>query len=340
MRKITVITLLFVLSLHSFGGFKLDLDFGSGKKYFKQAEKLYNQGKYAQAIPFYQKFLEKKKNANNLNALYRISVCFMELGKPEKGIVYAERLYKLKGTELNYAVLYAEYLVALNRLKEAITVYNSVIALYPEDYLSYVRLGELYVNTGDLKKARTMWLKALKLKDKPYEALSLLSQSYLKVEKNKLMAYYYARKLYEISPEDKKPSVGRMLDKIAGKFKTDFENYYMLKSCTEKAQSFYAKGEYKKAFDMLKGCEELDNAGTDFFKFFAEVSFKTENYRKAVELYKKCLALGEESGEIYLKLAECYLKIGDKKLAKANLKLAANFPEVKEKALTLLNSIK
>ncbi len=337
MRKIVVLLgFLFVLNLYA--GFSLS-DLGSGKKYFKSAEKLFNQGKYAQAITFYQKFLSKKKNRNHETALYHISICFMELGMPDRGFPYIQRLYKLKGTDLKYAVLYAEYLVQLDKLQDAINVYRGIITLYPEDYLSYVRLGELLVNNGQLKEARTMWLKAVKLRDKPVEAYSLLSESYLKVEKNKLMAYYYGRKLLEVAPAEKKEEIKKMLDSIAGDFKMDFEQYYFLKTCKEDAKECMEKSDYQCAYNALEKCEDADNVDEEYLLMFARVCKKLENYAKAIEIYKKCLALGMESGNVFLELAKCYLKTGNRELAKANLKLALNYPDVKDKALKLLNSI-
>ena len=337
MRKIAVLfTLLFVFNLYA--GFSLK-DLGSGKKYFKNAEKLFNQGKYAQAITFYQKFLAKKKNENNEKALYHISVSFMEIGMPDKGFPYIKKLYDLKGTNLKYAILYAEYLVQLNKLRDAINVYKKIVSNHPDDYLSYVRLGELFVNDGQLDKAREMWLKAVKLNEKPVEAYSLLSESYLNVEKNKLMAYYYARKLLDVAPSDRREEIEQMLDSIAGDFKEDFEQYYLLKTCKENAKNYIDNGDYKSAYNSLEKCEDADNVDKEYLLMFAKVCKKLDNYKKAIEIYKKCLALGLESGEIYLELAKCYLKTGNRELAKANLKLAAKYPKVKNKALKLLNSI-
>ena len=337
MRKITLVLTL-ILSLNLFAGFKLG-DFGSGKKYFNKAEKFFNEGNYQQAIPNYLKYLSKKKNQNDEKALYHISVCYMELGNSQAGFPFIQRLYKLKGTELKYAVLYAEYLVQLKRLKDAINVYKGILAIYPNDYLSYVRLGELLVNAGELKEARKMWLKAVSLKDNPVEAYALLSESYLNVEKNKLMGYYYARKLYEVSSDEKKPEVKSMLDNIAGEFKVDFENYYLLRNCKEQAKEAVARNDYETAYSILSKCENLENIDKEYLLFFANICKKLSKWNKAVELYKKCLALGFESGEIYLELGRCYLKAGNKGLAKANLKLALKYDNVKDEALKILNSI-
>ncbi len=337
MRKI-ILAVALILSLNLFASFNLS-DLTSGKKYLKKAEKLFNADNYQAAIPYYLKYLSKKKNQDNEKALYHISICYMELGNPEAGFPFIQRLYKLKGTELKYAVLYAEYLVQLKRLKEAINVYRGIIAIYPDDYLSYVRLGELLVNDGNLKEARKMWLKAVTLKDRPVEAYALLSESYLNVEKNKLMAYYYARKLYEVASIEKKAEIKSMLDNIAGEFKEDFENYYLLRSCKEKAKNSVAKNDYKTAYTILSKCENLQNIDKDYLLLFANVCKKLNKWNKAVELYKKCLALGFESGAIYLELGKCYLKIGKIGLAKANLKLALKYDNVRDEALKILNSI-
>ncbi len=337
MRKVVLI-LCVIFSVNLFAGFSLS-DLGSGKKYFKQGEKYFKAGNYQLAVQNYLKYLSKKKNQNDEKALYHISVCYMELGRPAQGFPFISKLYRMKGTELEYAVLYAEYLVHLDKLQDAVNVYKGIVTLYPDDYLSYVRLGELLVNSGNLSEARKMWLKAVKLRDKPTEAYALLSESYLNVEKNKLMGYYYARKLYEASPKEKKPEIQAMLDSIAGEFKSDFENYYLLMSCKEKAKASIEKSDYNTAYSMLSKCEDLENIDEEYLLLFADVCKKLERWNKAVELYKKCLALGFESGLVYLELGKCYLKVGDIELAKANLKLALKYDEVKKEALEILDSI-
>ncbi len=337
MRKIIVV-LIVVFGLNLYAGFNLS-DLTNGKKYFKKAERFFNAGNYKQAIPNYLKFLSKKKNKKNVTALYHLSICFMELNDPQDGFKYAQNLYKLKGTKLDYAVLYAEYLVQLKRLKDAIKVYKGIVTIYPEDYLSYIRLGELLVNNGRLKEARSMWLKAVPLKEKPTEAYALLSESYLNVEKNKLMAYYYARKLYDISSPEKKEEIQGMLNEIAGDFKEDFENFYLLKTCKEQAKQYILEKDYKDAFKVLSRCENLNNIDREYLMLFVEVSKKLKKWGKAVDVYTKCLALGFEDGEIYLELGKCYLKLGNKPMAEANFKLALKYDKVKDDALKLLNSI-
>ncbi len=337
MRKIAILLLCVLIGVQALS-FSLK-DLGSGKKYFNKAEKEFNAGNYQNAIPLYLKFLSKKKNKDNEKALYHISVCYMELGNPASGFPYIHKLYQIKGDKLEYAVLFAEYLVQLNQPKKAIEVYEKIIKLHPEDYLSYIRLGELLVNQGNIKRARELWLKATTLNDKPEEAYALLSESYLKVEKNKLLAYFYARKLLEIVSPEKKGEIQQMLDRIAGDFKEDFENYYLLRTCKEKAREFIKNNDFESAYSSLEKCEDLENIDKEYLLLFANISKKLEKWSKAIELYKKCLALGFESGDIYLELGKCYLKIGKKGLAKANFKLALRFKETKEDALKLLQSI-
>ncbi len=337
MRKV-IFFMCVVLTINVSAGFDLS-DLGSGKKYFKQAEKFFKAGQYQLAIGKYLKFLSKKKNANNEVALYHLSICYMETGHPDKGFPYVERLYRFKGTELKYAVLYAEYLVQLNRLKDAINVYKGILSLYPDDYLSYIRVGQLMVNDGRLKEARDMWIKALALKDKPSEAYALLSESYLNVEKNKLMAYYYAKKLYEIADPEKKHEIKAMLDSIAGEFKHDFENFYLLKTCKEEAKIKIESNDFEEAFFILSRCENLENIDKEYLLMFADVSIKLKKWNKAIELFKKCLALGFENGKIYFELGKCYLQIGEKSLAKVNLKMALKYNDTKNDALKILNSI-
>ncbi|MCK7540928.1 MAG: hypothetical protein MZV63_63565 [Marinilabiliales bacterium] len=87
--------------------------------------------------------------------------------------------------------------MALNRSADAIQVYEKVLSISPDDYLSFIRLGKLNEDSGNIQKAREIWLKASRIDPSQPDAYEYLSESYLKEGKDKLQSYYYARLLYD-----------------------------------------------------------------------------------------------------------------------------------------------
>jgi tetratricopeptide (TPR) repeat protein len=311
-----------------------------GEKDFKKAEQFFANGNYMQAAALYKKYLKKNKKEPLAEVNYKVAVCYFETGNPETAYPFIEKAYNLNKGKLEYQLLYAECLISLKEINEGINVYKEIVKTHPNDYLSYIRLGELLISTGNLTDARSYWKKAIEIDDSKSEAYSLMAESYFKVEKNKLEAYYYARKLYDRVKGNKKQEVEGILNRIAGKFRSDFENQYLLRVCVEDANKAIKKGAFVDAYNSLIKCKNLTDISDTYLKLLAETCEKLQKYKEAASSYEKCIAIGYEKGEYYYKAAINYLKINEIDTAKVLLKKAVLFKSTKEKAQKRLNRLK
>lgn len=312
-----------------------------GEKYLKQAESFYEGSQYDKAIPLYLKFFEKNKKRDNIAAVvfYHAAVCYMEISQPAQGYVYIETAAAEKPDDLDIQVLKAEYLVALGSVPDAIATYRNIVKVHPDDYLSYIRLGELTVGQGNLKATREWWKKAIELDSSRPEAYSRMSESYLKVEKNHLEAYYYARKLLNVVEPDKKAGIQHMLDNLAGDMGQDYENYFQKQDCMLNAEEFFKKAKFQEAFQVMAKCKDLPNLSGDYFLLFGKICDEVGRFRDAAFAYERCIALGLESGDICYRLGWSYLNSEQPEQARIAFQRAQEFGNTKEKAKKMLDKL-
>ena len=310
-----------------------------GEKYLKQAEDAYDQEQYQQALELYQKYL-KKSDERNAEILYRMALCGYELGSFEQGYPWIEEASSLKPDNLDYSLMMAEYLVSLRQQDAAVQTYRHILKLHPKDYLSYIRLGELLVDNGDLAGARKEWLAAIELDSTRPDAYNLMSQSYLHVEKNRLEAFYYARKSEEASGPRDKPAAARYAKQIAGDLLEDYENDYKRRNCMRTAQASFKKARFQEAYDRLNGCRTLTGLSSDYFLLFGKVCDEVGKFNDAAYAYERCLALGMESGDVCYRLGWSYLNSGNRESAEIAFKRAAGFDDTRLKAQKMLEQIR
>jgi len=311
-----------------------------GEKYLKKAEVQYSQNHYTQAASLYKKYIEKNKGKSFPELYYKVAICYMETDNPQSCFSYIEKAANLKKDNIEYQLLYAECLIMLHQKAEGILIYKDIIQRHPNDYLSFIRLGELLIADGNLIEARKYWKEAIKIDKKRAEAYSLLAESYLKVEKNKLEGYYYLRKIVDFASKTKKQEIENILNRIAGKFRNDFETQYRLRICIENANAKIKLGNYQGAYDNLMECNSLTDISDKYLILVATTCEKLKKHKEAASAYEKCIAIGYEKGEYYYKAALNYLHINKIDTAIVLLKKARNFPETENSAEKTLKQLK
>jgi len=310
-----------------------------GEKYLNQAEEQFEQGQYAQAFGLYDKYLKKSKERDP-RVLYRMAVCAYELGEFSRGYPLIEEAHSKDQDDLDYHVMLGEYHVSMQDGAGAAGVYRDIVKRHPDDYLSYVRLGELLVDQGDLPGARESWLAAIERDPNKTDAYDLMAQSYLHVEKNRLEAYYYARKQLEVADEQSKPAAQYLVDQIAGDLASDYDNYFQSRNCMDQARAFFQSARFDDAYRVLSNCRDLSGLPGDYFLLFGKVCDEVGKFKDAVFAYERCLALGMENGDICYRLGWSYLNSGDRKNAEIAFKRSAGFEETRVKAQKMLEQIR
>ncbi|MCK7540929.1 MAG: tetratricopeptide repeat protein [Marinilabiliales bacterium] len=79
-------------------------------------------------------------------------------------------------------------------------------------------------------------------------------------------------------------------------------------------------------------CSGLNDLPVDYYLLLGNVADTKKLYKEASRAYENCIALGRETGEIYLRYGWCLFKSGDTRRAKTAFQKAMTYPETKEKA--------
>jgi tetratricopeptide (TPR) repeat protein len=115
-----------------------------------------------------------KVSYNNTHAwcAYRIGQAFHGIGD----LIIAEKFYnkakELAPYNLEFRNKYADVLIDLNKVNEAIEEYNFVLKEYPKNLTALVNYGYLKIKNGDIKGAYELYQRGLKY-DPDYEQLNM-----------------------------------------------------------------------------------------------------------------------------------------------------------------------
>lgn len=93
----------------------------------EQADKLAGEGKSAEALPLYEKALEK--NPDDARALLGISTCYLSLAKPDRALEGLEKVLKIEPTNVRAMALKSACLSDSRRYDEAVEAATKAIQL-------------------------------------------------------------------------------------------------------------------------------------------------------------------------------------------------------------------
>jgi tetratricopeptide (TPR) repeat protein len=181
-----------------------------------------DQGKYTEAITYYQKLLEIRQktlpaNHPSLATSYNnIGMVYNKMGEYSKALSYYEKSLEIKQKTLpanhphlatsynNIGSVYynmGEYSKALSYYEKALEIYQKTLpANHPHLATSYNNIGSVYVNMGEYSKALSYYEKALEIYQKTLPANHpLLATSYNNIGMvyNKMGEYSKALSYYE-----------------------------------------------------------------------------------------------------------------------------------------------
>ena len=256
----------------------------------------------------------------------RIAFAYARIGEKDNVLKFTQKADKLNYDQNPYinaflVVLY-NYLDNRNRVKQLLTKLEDDYVNTPE-YNYY--MGFMY-SSDNPEKAIDYLLKAEKagFKDK-YNLYNNLAENYSQLEDFD-MAEYYADKCLEMGD-------GKNILRIKAECRKENAEY--------NEAIIYLKRKYKKDIlneDKLKTlilliyCSEYSNnpKRTEGYINFAMKNFKadynlyyvvasyyenTENYYKAIDMYKHMLKLNKDTGSGYSGISYCYSQIGDNEKA-------------------------
>lgn len=176
---------------------------------FEEANELYEQKKYSEAVAKYKEFLEKNPTIYQVNI--NIGSCYQEMGEYDKAIeAYNEILNRVKeekgsfegdeGAARALTSLGASY-IKKGDLEKAREYLKQAIDIFPGDETIPFNIGEIYFNQGETDKAIEYFKLAIQVNESWATPHQKLGYTYLNKGEYKL-AVESLKKFLELAPDD------------------------------------------------------------------------------------------------------------------------------------------
>jgi tetratricopeptide (TPR) repeat protein len=264
----------------------------SADQILNQANSLYNNGRYAQAILLYRK--AEERGANPVATSFNTANSLFQLNKlPEAAAAYRKAVNFSDGEFAPALSNLAAVLYRIGEYPESIAMYRRALSLDPSNASAWIYLAEAYQKTGDnagalqaLEKARQIDPQDISLVYQQSEihiameefeaAVSLVRDGYAKnPEETDFLTY-----LGDIHRLNKNfsESVAAYREAIAIK-PDDKELLYKLADCLAEDQKPYL------AMDVLNQVMHIDSSFTDAAIFLGNLAFETEWLDRAENAY-------------------------------------------------------
>ncbi len=131
------------------------------QSFYKQGNDLFQQGKYQDAISYYDKALEI--NTTNTKVLYNKALALDQLGKIEDALSYYDKVLAITPNDTSTLYNKAYDLSDLGKYDQAISYYKMVLAITPNDTGSLNNIGINLDNLGRHDEALSYYDKALSI---------------------------------------------------------------------------------------------------------------------------------------------------------------------------------
>ncbi len=255
------------------------------------------------AIGYIRKIL--KKHPKDPKLLSDIAIYYYKSGKQKEFLYYKKIVESLPLADIDFF----DFLISTSKLednpKDVIKYSKALLKLLPGELEIRLRLGETYLEIGEVDHARKMFLSIIDRLDTFPSANYFLSLISLK-RKNLGKAHQYADEEIKINP-----------NKEIG--------YYA------KGQTFKAEKKYTDSIRLLEKAISINGNNVDVLLSLGDLKYRQNYYEEAREYFLRSYKLDEGNPEISKKLGYVYKDIGQAALAieyfKAYLSLYPNAPD-------------
>jgi len=257
-----------------------------------QANLLYNNGRYAQAILLYRK--AEERGANPVATSFNTANSLFQLNKfPEAAAAYRKAMNFSNGEFAPALANLAAVLYRIGEYAESIAAYRRALGLDPDNASAWIYLAEAYQKTGDntgalqaLEKARQIDSADVSLvyqqseihiaMDEFEAAANLVRSGYAKNPEETDFLVYLGD-LYRLN-KNFSESAAAYREALAVKL-GDKELLYKLADCLAEDQKPYL------AMDVLNQIVHMDSSFTDAAIFLGNLAFETEWLDRAEAAY-------------------------------------------------------
>jgi len=264
----------------------------SAEQILNQANLLYNNNRYAQAILLYRK--AEERGANPVATSFNTANSLFQLNKfPEAAAAYRKAVNFSDGEFAPALANLAAVLYRIGEYAESIAVYRRALSLDPDNASAWIYLAEAYQKTGDNVGALQALEKARKIDSTDVSLVYQQSEVHIAMEEFET-ATNLVREGYAKNPEETdflaylgdiyrlnknfSESAAAYREAIAIK-PNDKELLYKLADCLAEDQKPYL------AMDVLNQIVQMDSGFTDAAIFLGNLAFEMEWLDRAETAY-------------------------------------------------------
>ncbi|MBN2010665.1 tetratricopeptide repeat protein [candidate division KSB1 bacterium] len=264
--------------------FELMKQWSTGYEYYKQPESK------ARAIRPFRKVMELDTIDMFKDVYAFLSDCYFSVGAVDSAEMVLTRGIEKYPDNVGLLRNRAYILAAKEMLNEAIADYEKVVELDGTKADDWKRLGQLYIRTNEIEKAKTAYEKIVALDPDDKDAQTKLATLYMSTGD----ADAYLNQLIEAEKRDP----------------NNTQTMYDL------ASEYYKRQEYKNA--ITKFNEYLAKKPDDYFAMetLGMAYYGDGQYRSAIATYKKIVAAKPKEKKIYCDIATNYRMLGELRTAR------------------------
>lgn len=246
---------------------------------------------FEKALLYFRNSLEI--NQGDFTTLYNIVYCYDMLEKPLAAISFLEaHLENNPYNETAWHQLGRQYAITENYTK-AISSFDFAIAIDDTFVGAYIEKAKILEEQKDFSQAINNYLITTELEDPTPFAFERIAAIFEKINKpRKALEYYH--KAYDLDPS-------------------------LEKSIVSLASLYYSISDYDKAISYIQKLLAINPKDTYYWKIYADANSQNLFYKEAINSYKKCLDLNENTLEIHTALSDNYYHLGDFQNAIATL---------------------
>lgn len=177
-------------------------------KAVNKANELYDEGKYEEAIPAYEKILANHPDAFIINQ--NIGNAYFALKDYDKAIEFYKKVLENQEENSHMFILIGNAYINNKDDEKALEWYSKVKVADIEDVIALYNIGVLFFNSGNYEKAVTYLKRAVEIDKEFSDGYYQLGMSYLASGQN-LEAVEVFEKFLEIDPESDKAPVAKSI---------------------------------------------------------------------------------------------------------------------------------
>ncbi len=266
---------------------------------------------YDQSLPYLETYLKKKPD--NSSALLEKARALLNTGHAVQAMEIYERLKKMDGNNTELLREMAEAYVVSGKLKEAILATQHLIQHFPNEYQLHEKAGTLYLQLREYGQAIAPFQNALALDpDNPFAQLGLARAYHFSGQREKALPLYRSLLQQREDPGLKVELADLLYE--TGKFSEAFAYYNQV--LTEKpdlwevrfklATGYYRQKEFPLAAQQLERLVREQPEQGGIWTLVGYNALEQGDYGLAQQAFRRVLLLGQDRGNILLRLGETY----------------------------------